>query len=837
MVAAMLMLLLTSSLLVGFTSTVMSDQRMRAVDRDRTQAFYAAHAGLEKLTADLGNLFTITFRPTGAEVNAIEQSPPSLPDISFAGNGVEAGYRIDFPTDANGNPLAENRTIASGPFQGFIGLITPYTITTVARTAAGGEASLTRSMQTVSIPVFQFGIFSEIDLSFFAGPDFNFGGRVHTNANLYLAEGTGRTLTLSDRITALGEVVRTNLSNGWDTNNNYMGNVRVITVPGSYRNLARSEGSLVGTIGSAWNEPTWTNLSIGTYNGNIRNGRTGARRLDLPLVRDGAQPIDIIRRPNPAAPDPATVAAQRYFHLASLRILLSDTAADITNLPTVTPQPPVDLENIVLSGYVIDPTHPPVAATRLNAGTDNYYTGQLASVPYVPSVTVPGFLKIEKQSPAGVWTDVTLEFLNRGFTGRNIARDGLRHTPENPSNASENCQQAGEDPHPTSIVRIQRIRDDPVQYGECGVGAGGLLSVLPHQYWPNVLYDAREGNLRDNVSTGETRVFMGGVIHYVELDVLNLTRWFQAQGANIMQDTGYVVYFSDRRQNRNALGQETGEYGFEDFVNPADPNGTPNGALDTGEDVNGNGILETYGATPVIPPGMRNPPQWNPAMATPALATQLRPDTLIFKGIARMNRPLFFRRALKIVNGQRLNIIAPGLTIASENPVYVQGDFNARTNEGIPNTYNATHVATSIIADAVTFLSNNWNDIVSFNAPHNAAGRPGTPTTYRVAIISGKGRSFPKPGAGNPPQDFGTDGGVHNFLRYLERWSGNLNYRGSIVSFFYNRQAVGTYKCCTNVYGPPTRNYTFDTDFLQPTLLPPRTPMFRDVNTTGFSRR
>ena len=46
-------------------------------------------------------------------------------------------------------------------------------------------------MQTVAIPVFQFGIFSENDLSFFAGPDFTFGGRVHTNQNLFLAQDDG----------------------------------------------------------------------------------------------------------------------------------------------------------------------------------------------------------------------------------------------------------------------------------------------------------------------------------------------------------------------------------------------------------------------------------------------------------------------------------------------------------------------------------------------------------------------------------------------------------------------------------------------------------------------
>ena len=102
---------------------------------------------------------------------------------------------------------------------------------------------------------------------------------------------------MADKVTAVGEVIRTNLSNGWATSTNYTGTVNVSTAPRAYRALASNEGSLVGTLGSAQNEPTWTNLSIGTYNGRIRNGRTGATRLDLPLVSQGATPIDLIRRP------------------------------------------------------------------------------------------------------------------------------------------------------------------------------------------------------------------------------------------------------------------------------------------------------------------------------------------------------------------------------------------------------------------------------------------------------------------------------------------------------------------------------------------------------------
>ena len=103
-----------------------------------------------------------------------------------------------------------------------------------------------------------------------------------------------------------------------------------------------------------------------------------------------------------------------------------------------------------------------------------------------------------------------------------------------------------------------------------------------------------------------------------------------------------------------------------------------------------------------------------------------------------------------------------------------------------------------------------------------------------MAIISGKGIAFPQP-AGTAT-DFGTDGGAHNFLRYLENGDQAVNYRGSMATFFFNRQAVGTFKCCATVYGAPPRNYAFDTDFLNPALLPPNTPMFRDLNAVGFAQ-
>jgi hypothetical protein len=165
------------------------------------------------------------------------------------------------------------------------------------------------------------------------------------------------------------------------------------------------------------------------------------------------------------------------------------------------------------------------------------------------------------------------------------------------------------------------------------------------------------------------------------------------------------------------------------------------------------------------------------------------------------------------------------------------------------DTLANSHVSAAIIADAVTLLSTAFNDIKTFRNPHNvnlntgalatdlaaANVRQANDTWYRMGIIAGKGLNFQRPGNNNADHsDFGTDGGAHNFLRYIERWGQDINYRGSILSFFTSRQAVGTYKCCSNVYSPPIRGYTFDVEFLTPTLLPPRTPMFRDLNTLTF---
>ena len=815
LVSALLVLLLMSSLMVGFAAMATTDTRVRAISGSRTQAFYFAHAGLEKLTADIGDLFLVNSAASGAEIDALVGDPPEFPGVTWVEGDGDSGYRITFARDANDNPSPKTGVINSGAFQGFSGQIVNFTLDVTAHLSDGSEAQLQKTIQTVAIPLFQFGMFSEMDLSFFPGPSFSFGGRVHTNGNLFLAADPGP-VSFSDPVTAVKEVIRSELANGQSTAASHSGNVRVRTTPNAYRMLDRDEGSLVGGLLTAENEPTWTNLSTGVYNYNIRNGRTGAKELELPIVTAGASVIDLIRRPVPNednnAPD---VLAQRYFSMASLRILLSDTAADITNLPTVTADPPVELGALPPAGYdVLDPDTPPFALSP-GAGVNGARTP--AGTPLLG-----GFLKIEMQRADGTWQDVTLEILNYGIAGEQW-RDPL-------AGGGGPCAGAALEASPNAILRLQRARDNDLL---CLNG-----SVVATDYWPNTLYDPREGLMRDGAGD-TTPPNYGGVMHYIELDTANLKAWLEgglagSSGPNALSVNGYVVYFSDRRGNRNPLDQETGEYGFEDVVNTPSggvPNGVNGGTPDPGEDVNGNGTLETYGGTPRLAAGMTAP-------YSAAIRPQDRIDAdndnfndTLDQQIARANPAVFFRRALKVSNGRAGNVPMPGLTLVSENPVYINGTWNADPSVGFvePNS------ATAFIADAVTLLSDVFSDRMSFLYAHNLNPRNGNLTYYRFAAMAGKGLSFPRPAGTNA--DFGTDGGTHNFLRYIEDWNGNtLRYRGSLASMFYSRQAVGTYKCCADVYGPPTRGYEFDLDFLKYGLLPPRTPMFRDVNSTGFTQ-
>jgi hypothetical protein len=945
LVTVLLILFLVSALVVGMSWMVMSDQRLGGNNKYRETAFYGAEAGMEKMTADMGNIFAQTGAITAANIVTITGGAPAITGVTFQNALGASTYNIGCPdpTVVCAVPVSQNATIRPpSPYQGMNGLITPFTLSVAAQTNMGTEVKLQRQVQLVAIPVFQFGIFSNTDLAFFNGPPFDFGGRVHTNGNLWLAANAGP-LYIRNKVTVVGQVIRTNLENGLPiTAGSYDGVVTIAVAPlaplppnyppasgtdANWRALGLAEGSMLGPN-------AYQNLS-----GNLNNTGASAWQNITPLyfgeLNNGVQPLNLVSTALGGLQTPAALIHrpivgeqlanpaqfnQRYFSntQASMRILLDDygvgflagqvgacNASPMMALDTVsTATAPVDLATLAFdsvsgfnyaagksasapwyNGLPLPLSQGPVAGGAYNSyvgpanSKDGYWQAKNTAI-------IQGCIKVEYVSPAGVATDVTQQVLNYGVTGRNIypqatgAANQLLYLPNTGTVAAAESATCGgteaTEPSPNAILRIARLRDNP---SSAYVGAKNPCNTTTsgYDYWPMVLFDTREGIARDNAMgnnaadnqggiNNRPQIVAQGVMNYIELDVNNLSKWFMNllpapdSGLNANGVGGYEVYFSDRRGNQvdptPGVNVQTGAFGFNDVVNRADaPNGCPDNVLDQpGEDFEGDGVLRTYGGIPLsaaaVPANQRV--QSFLTGAVPALvvnpncgaaATPPGPNYIYVHGQeARENPPVFFRRALKLEYGVSFSLgtacygAAPnppcGLTIAAENPVYIQGDYN---NTGAPVNFTGASVASSVAADAVTFLSDNWNDANSFISPYDPGSRPGAQTTYRVAVIAGKGIPFAQTAGSGA--DYGTDGGLHNFLRYLEGWGNPLYYQGSLVSFYYTRQALGIYKCCNTVYSPPTRVYAFDGNFTAgPQWLPPRTPTLRSINTIGFTQ-
>ena len=178
-------------------------------------------------------------------------------------------------------------------------------------------------------------------------------------------------------------------------------------------------------------------------------------------------------------------------------------------------------------------------------------------------------------------------------------------------------------------------------------------------------------------------------------------------------------------------------------------------------------------------------------------------------------------RTLRLQNGG----ILPdnGLTIASMNPIYVQGDYNTGTtnnpsavpsnSSGNPNNTSSPVVPgyerkpAAVIADAVMLLSNAWSDS---KASSDVSSRVASNTTYNTAIMAGFMPSGWQPSTGSA---YGYSGGANNYPRFLETWTGKAcTYYGSMVELFQSKVFIGEWDTGV-IYRPPNRRWNFDPRF------------------------
>jgi hypothetical protein len=176
--------------------------------------------------------------------------------------------------------------------------------------------------------------------------------------------------------------------------------------------------------------------------------------------------------------------------------------------------------------------------------------------------------------------------------------------------------------------------------------------------------------------------------------------------------------------------------------------------------------------------------------------------------VADMREDLSSSFAVRLVNGETLP--ANGLSIITPNPLYVSGNFNTVYQGASP-------VPAALMSDAITLLSESWNDAYS---TYPLIFRSASATTVNAAILTG-----------NVPSDGDYySGGVENLVRLLENWYRiKCTINGSLVCLYPSRYAISPWGATPDVYSTPNRDFKFNENFADPGKLPPGTPELRTV--------
>ena len=933
------------------------------------RAVYAAQGSLEMMTRNFNKIFEVKLNPVPTDITAVQNAV--VPGLSTL--ATPPGNYI-FVQEVQQTRNDDAIVLPGGRFAGLYAKRDNWRLRTTATSTDGVEVQLTRNILNNRIPIFQFGIFYDDDLEFHPGPRFDFGGRVHSNANMFLMASTG--LYFSSRVTTARNIFTDTGKNGtyiWNDN------VYVNNAIGAPIKLGRTQGSVLTSpvngppvttspLPTAYTSAGWP-ASSAAFDGNLVAGspllnlplRVNARNADLvELIKRGKSVGDLQndRTGTLAAPNivPVTAAnadnsitqSERYYNKTGIRVSLADSKAKLPGCVTPLNVAVAGRCGIRLDGDSLGVTAGAVVGARgyrPKAMVDGYQATEINGERFW--LNIPGrelWIKVETvifNSGTQVYdtVDITEEILSLGVTeeapritaGKTfIMTDpgygvGVRNDSRSVIKlqrfmfggsavpVSANVMQSatfGGLPAPDTTGVIQNYvlaATNALAAGTCAApgftrqNQGAFPFPFPanitgdvQAHWrtattsqfptvigcvvpfPINMFDTREGLYNDTVATfnplaaanySTNRVPWAGVMSMVDIDVLNLktfldggfdanmpaiagTPFFAAnarglratdipQPNNVVPKSGgWVFYVSDRRGDRDF----DGEYDMEDVY------GANDGVPQPGEDLQlfstqfGFGVLDgDYDGTNVA---NGEAVKYNSSNAD-------KPTT----DIAAVFEHKYYRRGVRLINGQTIpgtyDTVTPantiGFTVASENAVYVKGNYNATgvaaygtptvSTDYIPLSTSSGDVPASIASDAIIVLSNNWRDSMSFSVPFTSSSRVASETTCRFAMLSGDTitslNATPNQGGG----DLKMNGGVHNFKRFLETWGGvRLNYSGSLINLFNSHNNNGTYKTGGGVYSPPNRNWVFDATFLDINRLPPGTPYFQYVQTTGFQR-
>jgi hypothetical protein len=722
--------------------------------------------------------------PTKSDLTGATYPPVTSLDLELMGGterkvttGTSDLYFVDPADENNANDPLINKWV------------TRRDVTVVARAsvrpASGGNPITAYVGQTISVrgaPLFAHAIFYNMDLEIYNGPPMTISGPVHTNGNLHVFPD--QSLTFSSNVTATGKIFHAGKKG--DTQDGAGGAARTGSV--NFPNRAKQSVNLFGkdvlapgadfwrdsTGGSGPDGTSFANFAANAsqvFNGYLQTGEHGIQNYTPVAIGKYVEDptpsdgVDNSINTGRLIIEPPAIPSSTDLDYAK-KMEVEEQKYSNTAGVYITVEPGTGTITVSSRGKNNDGSLKTPKPLVLPAGTDSK---KLVSFkPY--NLTTQKSVQTRTYS----WSTTRESRTNDGRTEYRYKRKFVPSTvPTNTVVVGNNGQVSN-----TPIVALPTVGSEVIENTFSGWTTSNTPPVTAPRTPTTHNIDAH------SVTSGMYDQHRAKGIDLVEIDI------------SALKDV--VTEMQKPKSDRNPTLALNGATSSEEFSS-ADWNGI------IYVDIQGGPTTRVVNASASLPAGST---------------------------VAATN-PNNTTTGVRLINGSgklpTYGTTNPGLTIASNAPVYIKGHYNADgvTNSGNPATDpEPGEVPAAVVSDAITVLSPGFNDSTSFTSASPAASES---VEVAAAFLMGIAPTN-KNGNGK------TSGGAHNIVRFLENWSNKTTwFRGSLVCLFESR--VFTEPHGGNYYSPPNRNWGFSNLFRQGTYPPgtPRVLSYRRVDFTDMT--
>lgn len=853
LVVAIAIILGVSGLLALYAKTSKVQQTSATAAIDSSTGFYGAEAGLNLRANKLRDKFLNYQRPDGTSPT----SATACFDDTSSNDGTEdyACDKLELAAGSTNRSKNSVTTYVIGEDEGVKGIVPQgdlfqglsmvefthsiYSLAFKDANTASDEgkqatAILQMDLKSRTVPMFQFAAFYTEDLEIFPSPPMTLNGPVHTNGNLYLGSSNG--LDLKGQVSTVKNIFQSRKNNSETFPD---GRVRIATATNTLLNLLfNGTGSTTQTtnfmdpdrIAAKWGSQikVRTNAPVSIPTASILNNegdyyKKGDLRIEYkpvatstatltatsPLLTTVPFAITAIDRTNINAPVETNLTLNQ---LKSLRQPVM-VRAEIAKIPALTP--------------LVAPI------------TSSYAAFHACAPSSLPTGTILTWWNALTTAQKNAFRLVAQDYLQTQIQSQNVpVRFSLLSQSMTTINGDALFNNFAPTTAPISFANDPRLTAQFTTATLRNTAWTNLRAMTPQQ-----IAGLLEFNPVTNLSVADTsRCFVSAPITDIGRDAANhksFTRFYNEREAREMRILQLNIQSLALWNDHGVYWDGTNLISAKELLYEQAP-------VDNTAPVNSFQRL-----------GLAAKDESEGGMVIHATIDGNNPNYSSAKTDQSRYGFAFTNGKQLLGLGKTTNQVDPtGLTIATDQGIYIQGDYNVgrkdfhtgfATDLGTPtpddaNTKIRVHnkQPAAFLADTFYPLSNTCfnqdqsiNHFTGVNCDNgigdSASKRTPSHTEKNAAILSGTDIS-------NKPNNGQYNGGLENYPRFLENWSSKeWRYKGSFVSVSTPLYARGVWGG-GNVYSPPLRPWDYDTEFNDARNLPPLTPQFVYIKQDSFIR-